>query len=769
MDTCNSSCTFDMVTNGSLSLSLEQVSAIDCLVDYERPWIYPEGIRPKRLWHDSSESPIDRSSLTRLRSILASWLDLSKGDKELPLCRGSLISLPFRLSQEQARHRQQIFRLVANSGSEVQETDTSYESVCVIAKDLPELLLKSSASVCQKAPSEETNGVLNRISMSKRDLLLNLLPSTTDMLVQSSEFTSNLTHDLECFDSLILLGEVGSGKTHTALFLAARARCVNGYATLYLDCKKLQSSSEVRMKNILQALTDTFQEADEARPCVVVLDDVDELIPNINMGTSEDEGSAHRQQANPVAVNQAKVIGDHLNNLMNNASTSQRQEGKLVFFVLTCRDEHSIYPTVVSQRFYRSMHVPSFNAEHREQLFAAMRQNLAGEGLSLIQDGTLLKDFGSRTEGFRPRDLDMIAARALHILQSSKNKEKDPNQNLAEAVNDALGGFVPISRQGIRVEDVRSSISWSQVGGLFRVKDYLSSTVLRPVKYRRIYQHSPIRLPRGIVLFGPPGCGKSYLVPALAKECRLTLITCRGPELLDKYIGASEAKVRQLFQRAYAAAPSLLFLDEFDALAPVRGSDNTGVTDRVVNQLLTYLDGVEDAAKGSVYIVAATSRPDKVDPALMRPGRLEQHIFVGFPSSEEEWHSVLEQALPGHEIDGHLQEAIVDRNLWEIEDAAHVRSFSPSDIKAVVDTAYLNAVHEFLACSDDPSDDMEDDPIVIQIDHMVKALKSTRPSLSIDDRRMLNHIYRPYISASDRPDDECPAENEPRRLMTALK
>ena len=119
-----------------------------------------------------------------------------------------------------------------------------------------------------------------------------------------------------------------------------------------------------------------------------------------------------------------------------------------------------------------------------------------------------------------------------------------------------------------------------------------------------------------------------------------------GPEVLDRYIGASEAKVRELFAKASSVAPSILFLDELDALAPRRGSDHTGVTDRVVNQLLTFLDGVEDATTtATVYIVAATSRPDKVDPALLRPGRLEQHLFVGPPESDEEWSNLLETLL----------------------------------------------------------------------------------------------------------------------------
>jgi SpoVK/Ycf46/Vps4 family AAA+-type ATPase len=153
----------------------------------------------------------------------------------------------------------------------------------------------------------------------------------------------------------------------------------------------------------------------------------------------------------------------------------------------------------------------------------------------------------------------------------------------------------------------------------------------------------------------------------------------------------------------------------------------------------------------------------------MRPGRLEQHVFVGFPSSEEEWHSVLEQTLSDHEIDGHLLEEIQNRKLWKTVDAAHLRNFSPSDIKAVVDTAYLNAVHDLLSRSNIPSDGTHDTTVTIEMHHMVKALKSTRPSLSIDDRRMLNSIYRPYIGAADLPDDDYAPAEEPRKLKTALR
>ncbi|EFN55025.1 hypothetical protein CHLNCDRAFT_24198, partial [Chlorella variabilis] len=144
---------------------------------------------------------------------------------------------------------------------------------------------------------------------------------------------------------------------------------------------------------------------------------------------------------------------------------------------------------------------------------------------------------------------------------------------------------------------------------------------------------APLRLRTGVLLYGPPGCGKTHIVAAAVAAAGVRCITVSGPELLNKYIGASEAAVRDVFQRAAAAAPCLLLFDEFDAIAPQRGHDNTGVTDRVVNQLLTELDGVEGLR--GVCVVGATSRPDLLDAALLRPGRLDRLVFCGFPSPLE--------------------------------------------------------------------------------------------------------------------------------------
>jgi peroxin-1 len=205
---------------------------------------------------------------------------------------------------------------------------------------------------------------------------------------------------------------------------------------------------------------------------------------------------------------------------------------------------------------------------------------------------------------------------------------------------------------------------------------------------------------------------------------------------LDKYIGASEAKVRELFALAQATSPSILFFDELDSLAPRRGSDPTGVTDRIVNQLLTFLDGVEAyGGQGRVYIVGATSRPDRVDPALLRPGRLDQHLYVGGPESTEEWTDILYQTSRRYTVDEDVIEYITSGNLAQQceQQCPMVLHLSPADIKAVWDAAQIYAVREVVSLS------VLEAPI--RIPHLTKALLKARPSLSEEDAARLQQIH----------------------------
>ena len=176
-------------------------------------------------------------------------------------------------------------------------------------------------------------------------------------------------------------------------------------------------------------------------------------------------------------------------------------------------------------------------------------------------------------------------------------------------------------------------MTWADVGGLTEVKKTLTEMFEMPAKYPELFNNSPIRLRSGVMLYGPSGCGKTMVASVIAKECGMHFISVKGPELLNKYIGASEQNVREKFEEAKAARPCILFFDEMDSVAPRRGKDNTGVTDRVVNAFLTELDGVEE--RNGVYVLGATSRPDTIDPAILRPGRLDTMALCDFPTRDE--------------------------------------------------------------------------------------------------------------------------------------
>ncbi|KAK9172584.1 ATPase family associated with various cellular activities (AAA) family protein [Cryptosporidium meleagridis] len=197
-----------------------------------------------------------------------------------------------------------------------------------------------------------------------------------------------------------------------------------------------------------------------------------------------------------------------------------------------------------------------------------------------------------------------------------------------EDILEALENVTPSSRREgfTTIPD----ISWENVGALNELRVDLELRIISPIKNSHIYDKFGLETPSGVLLYGPPGCGKTLLAKAIAKESGANFISIRGPELLNKYVGESEKAVRTVFERARASAPCIVFFDELDSLCAARSSEGNGATERVVNQLLTELDGVGERRK--VFVVAATNRPDIIDPAMMRPGRLDRVIYVPLPN-----------------------------------------------------------------------------------------------------------------------------------------
>jgi len=236
------------------------------------------------------------------------------------------------------------------------------------------------------------------------------------------------------------------------------------------------------------------------------------------------------------------------------------------------------------------------------------------------------------------------------------------------------------------------TVHWSDIGGMAAVKQSLQEVVEWPLLYSSTFEALGLSCPKGVLLYGPPGCSKTLMAKAVATESAMNFLAVRGPELLSKYLGESEKAVQALFKRARAAAPSIVFFDEIDALASARGSSNTGVNDRVLSQLLVELDGSSGYGGGAarVVVIAATNRPDMLDPALLRPGRIDRKIYVSPPDDTSRL-----QIFEGQLIHGKLSNRVrLDESLDELVQLTE--GFSGAEIVACCTEAAISVVNRVL-------------------------------------------------------------------------
>ena len=243
-----------------------------------------------------------------------------------------------------------------------------------------------------------------------------------------------------------------------------------------------------------------------------------------------------------------------------------------------------------------------------------------------------LTEIAERTPGFVVADLAALVREAALRAAARASDTGEAPALTQEDLAGALGVIRPLSRSATEEVSV-GSVTLEDVGDMVDTKQALTEAVLWPLQHPETFERLGVQPPRGVLLYGPPGCGKTFVVRALASSGRLSVHAVKGAELMDKWVGSSEKAVRELFRRARDSAPSLVFLDEIDALAPRRGqSFDSGVTDRVVAAMLTEMDGIEPL--NDVVVLGATNRPDLIDPALLRPGRLEKLVFVAPPDAE---------------------------------------------------------------------------------------------------------------------------------------
>jgi peroxin-1 len=352
----------------------------------------------------------------------------------------------------------------------------------------------------------------------------------------------------------------------------------------------------------------------------------------------------------------------------------------------------------------------------------------------------------SHTDGYHVADLHMLTERAL---QEAAIRCLLESRRISLTMRDferAREGYTPIALRGIKLE--QSSTEWADIGGLAETRHVLRETLEWPTKYAAIFANCPLRLRSGLLLYGFPGCGKTLLASAVAKECGLNFISVKGPEVLQKYVGASEKSVRDLFERAQSAKPCVLFFDEFESVAPKRGQDSNGVTDRVVNQLLTQMDGAEGL--DGVYVLAATSRPDLIDAALLRPGRLDKALLCDMPKWEDRL-DILRVVARKVPIDSD-----VDLDVW----ARRTEGFSGADLQALLYNAQLDAIHATLHATSSAGNDASSDHnqkhasqlAYLSIAPTKEANDDSHVALSNADKAALSSRLERILRSSQDPD-----------------
>jgi transitional endoplasmic reticulum ATPase len=314
-----------------------------------------------------------------------------------------------------------------------------------------------------------------------------------------------------------------------------------------------------------------------------------------------------------------------------------------------------------------------------------------------------LDDVAGRTPGFVAADL-IALVREAGLRAAARQRDTDA-PTVAKADLDAALEVVRPTAMGGETLDL-AQISLDDVGDMVEVKEAVTEAVLWPLQYPDTFSRLGVAPPRGLLLYGPPGCGKTFLVKAIAGSGQANVLSVKGAELLSKWVGESERAVRELFRRAREAAPTLVFLDEVDALAPVRGqSTDGGTTDRVVAALLTELDGVESLR--DVVVIGATNRPDLVDPALLRPGRLERLVFVPPPDAAARG-QILKAAAKSVPLDPAVDLAALGEQ---------TEGFSAADCAALIREAALTAMRESMSAT------------TVTAAHVEHALSAVRPSL----------------------------------------
>jgi transitional endoplasmic reticulum ATPase len=485
---------------------------------------------------------------------------------------------------------------------------------------------------------------------------------------------------------VLLYGPPGCGKTLLAKAVAneTNAHIITVNAPEIMS--KFVGEAEERIRQI-------FKEAEEHAPSIIFIDEIDSIAPK----REEVVGEVERR-----VVAQLLALMDGM-----------EARGNVIVIAATNR-VHSIDEALRRPgRFDREVEIGVPDKKGRKEIL-----QIHTRGMPLAKDVDLEK-FAAITHGFVGADLAALAKESAmkalrrYLPEINLEEETIPQKVLEKLevnktdFNNGLKDVQPSALREVAIEV--PNVKWKDIGALQNVKDELNKVVEWPLKYPDAFKKMGVKAPRGIMLYGPSGCGKTMLAKAVANEADANFISIKGPEVLSKWVGESERGIRKIFRRARQVSPVIVFFDEIDSLATLRGrsSSDSGVSERVVNQLLTELDGMEDLKE--VIIVAATNRPDLVDPSLLRPGRIDKMIYVGAPDEKAR-----EEILKVHVKDVPLEKKI------SLKELAHKsKGFSGADLAGLVREAVMIALKE---------NKMK--PTTVKLAHFEKALKKIKPTIA---------------------------------------
>ncbi|XP_053213862.1 transitional endoplasmic reticulum ATPase [Panonychus citri] len=515
---------------------------------------------------------------------------------------------------------------------------------------------------------------------------------------------------------ILLYGPPGTGKTLIARAVANETGAffflINGPEIM----SKLAGESESNLRK-------AFEEAEKNAPAIIFIDELDAIAPK----REKTHGEVERR-----IVSQLLTLMDGL-----------KQRAHVIVMAATNRP-NSIDPALRRfGRFDREVDIGIPDATGRLEILRIHTKNMK------LADDVDLDKIAAETHGFVGADLAALCSEAA--LQQIREKmdliDLDDDQIDAEVLSSlavtmdnfrwALGKSSPSALRETVVEV--PNVTWADIGGLQNVKHELQEMIQYPVEYPDKFLKFGMTPSRGVLFYGPPGCGKTLLAKAIANECQANFISIKGPELLTMWFGESEANVRDVFDKARAAAPCVLFFDELDSIAKARGGsvgDAGGAADRVINQILTEMDGM--GSKKNVFIIGATNRPDIIDPAILRPGRLDQLIYIPLPD-EKSRESILKANLRKSPI-------AKDVDLTYVAKVTH--GFSGADLTEICQRACKLAIRESIeaeikrekeraAQPEGAAMDVEEvDPVPeIRREHFEEAMKFARRSVSDNDIR----------------------------------